>query len=848
MGEKHVSLPKLEPIEANELEDDPDLWMRDEVAVGSAYPSSSQRWEAFYDPSFVEPSAYLSELGPAAFDAALVQSDNRSEKSQTVSHTFRQPPVLRSLRLVGLGFSSWLFEHDLTSNKFRSKFPQKTISGLSQSTTESLIQGFADCGARFRRLGHFTEKYLVSKTSSSSAVAMARLISNAVDALSFIILEDTAGTHSFLQLQDKFEKPSNLLILLCDLADLVEAARNDIALLSSLFQFACLNESRSPGARSLMVLTLKHVSEPWLYSMSCCLGMRGEAGCDKTLISRIKEEARDHVKRTDATMRDSAIPTFISRQDKTAMLETCNEFVLLQQYLNDDTKATTNVYESQPDELSLMWHFEGSALQDDFARIQKREATLASVLTSPNDSHFSHTPSKALPGATEELSFLDPYGDSGHSISDQSDIAAMRMESDVFATRDLTPESDVAQAVRICLTTASHSHILQSTYPLSLAPHLSFAPLVESQHRVLGRACLGMLFRRHGLREHLLLQYRFHLFGDGGFAARLSQALFSEGLSPVGARRDFSQPSNYSLSLKNRKTWPPGGSELRLALMDILSVTYFDSHTLQSSSTGQLPGGLSFGIRNLSEAEIAQVMDPNGLAALDFLRLQYTAPSPLDLILSEEIMDKYDTIFKLLLRVSRVSSANLHISSLRNSDQSETKAGMRFRIAASRFTEALSSYFSQTAIVEPWHYFLARLTELEKSLDTPLEHISGSISSIRELRAAHESMLDNILAGLMLRQRQVPIMNLLEEIFGIILRFSEARNQTGRSSPKDEDIEKLYDAFTSKVGTFLSVCRGLSGKQSYMASSGATSGVTISDKIDDLILRLDMNGWWSAHA
>ena len=95
------------------------------------------------------------------------------------------------------------------------------------------------------------------------------------------------------------------------------------------------------------------------------------------------------------------------------------------------------------------------------------------------------------------------------------------------------------------------------------------------------------------------------------------------------------------LGTTHEERWPPASSELQLTLMGILNETYGKAQASQDSRRANeqaLPGALSFAIRQLPEAEIDQVLDPNSLYALDFLRLRYTIGAPLDAIMTGDAL------------------------------------------------------------------------------------------------------------------------------------------------------------------------------------------------------------------
>ncbi|CAN9145489.1 unnamed protein product [Alternaria alternata] len=135
-------------------------------------------------------------------------------------------------------------------------------------------------------------------------------------------------------------------------------------------------------------------------------------------------------------------------------------------------------------------------------------------------------------------------------------------------------------------------------------------------------------------------------------------------------------------------------------------------------------GQLNFAIRNLTEAEQEKVMDPDALHALDFLRLQYVAPAPLNLVITSTSLEKYDYIFKFLLRLLRMLFVVSHLPR-RYADSN----ARQFRTEAYHFVITLTNYVFQSETV---YYF-----------------------------------------ALLLRRRQRKIMALVEEIFDHILLFAK---------------------------------------------------------------------------
>jgi hypothetical protein len=332
--------------------------------------------------------------------------------------------------------------------------------------------------------------------------------------------------------------------------------------------------------------------------------------------------------------------------------------------------------------------------------------------------------------------------------------------------------------------------------------------------------------------------------GDGVFVTRLSSALFDPNASTTERQLGVMRSgTGMGLKLGDRESWPPASSELRLALMGILSDCYQSSPEYRILQTGtygagsDLPGSLSFAIRNLSKEEADQILDPNSLHALDFLRLQYSPPAPLNAVISPSSLEKYDSVFKFLLRLIRLVFVVAHLPRPKN------RASItRFGAHARHFINGCAVYFFDTGVRETWSAFDAYLDERETHLATEdSDEVPDSgikdLGSIDDLRREHEACLDRMLFALLLRRRQAKMMALLEEIFGAVLAFDKLCRGDGEV---DTEVAGLLAAFEEKVGVFLTVCRGLVGKKGYGPESEGENG------IGRLVAAVDLGGFWES--
>jgi hypothetical protein len=306
--------------------------------------------------------------------------------------------------------------------------------------------------------------------------------------------------------------------------------------------------------------------------------------------------------------------------------------------------------------------------------------------------------------------------------------------------------------------------------------------------------------------------------------------------------------------------------------MDVLSESIFPSgakHGIhRAGKEGELPGGLSFAVREMSAEELEKCMDPDGIDALEFLKLHYKPPSPLEAIITETALYRYDRIFRLLLRILRM----LFVVNMLFRDsmtRSRSWKGIdsvtrKFCIEAHHFVSALGGYMVESGIGTTWARFEDKLLELEQWIekdenDSECTGLEGE--GLEKLRAYHESILDRIMFATLSRKRQAPVMKIVNEIFEAILKFAKiVRGCVARgamNASEQEEVAALYISFKRRVGIFISVCRGLSEKRGYgdgrkdlegrraVDSLFGTGYKEEANMLQMLLLKMEMTGYYS---
>ncbi|KAA6408525.1 MAG: spc97 spc98 family [Lasallia pustulata] len=873
-----------EQVEAIESIDNEDIWSFPGDNRWQQVHGVYNTWEKFYDADFQEPrSAYISEAGPRALDAALVlqgRLDSRVSPEQSIGIVTRSDHLVAAILQLGLGRDSLLFKYDHEKQTFSHVLEHVRMSGCSLQAFQSLVADFVECGNTTRMLNTFVERSFKSRKSSPARIAFADAVSVIQSAIEMQLSIPMTSIQSVLQLQTLFYRPSLIVSCLRELIQGIEAVSTDEELLSKLYKVIQNLEYTHNWLRPVLLELLGRVSRPWLDFAGEWIGLGTNTSLPVTALTKsrsfvnVMKETRNSSIGTEAqaieySFDSHQMPDFITEDDAEVMYETGKSLRLLQAQLPEHplVRGVTNSGLMAP---SLDWHFSWQDVERVETLARDYEANVNNAIRDFTR-YGADNRSDILSSGDPNIFAFETFGTSEEDI--QAHVAASQ---GLFET----PLSDVGVGKQSGMQGAMRDALDEeagidatTTFapPLFLTPLLSFTPLLTTQARLINASCLRLFFKQHSLRSHFTLQRRYHLFGDGVFTSRLSHALFDPELHTAERRKGVARAGSLGLKLGFRDTWPPASSELRLALMGILTGSYRSSSPQGQGQhrrdTDDLPGDLSFAIREISEIELQRCLDPNSIYALDFLRLQYKPPAPLESVITPSSLDKYDTLFKLLLRVTRMlyvvnqlfhDARKCGSHRWANKNASSGPTVHRFRIDGHHFVSAVAGYFFDV-VEETWRVFEDKLNEIETRLDD--DHASGEVEGLHQLRDYHERVLDRIMFALFLRKRQEQVMGLLEEIFTVILTFARFSSRWAlgeKKGPAEEvEITVLYAKFQKNVRVFINVCRGLSerrgvaggkskerqggrGKEDMREDGGNTIGM--------LLLRLEMSGYYEQSA
>ncbi|KAI0132765.1 Spc97/Spc98 family protein [Xylariales sp. AK1849] len=849
-----------------------DTWLRDEELPKPSAEFKS--WDGFVMPDIppVEP-LFLTEAGPLAYDAAL-QSPDDSLRINNYGHNVVQTnPYISALLALALGRASIFFTWDEKSTSFAQNLDKLRISGYSTDVLQSLQQRCLQCGNISRFLNMFVQ---VTYRTHPSAGRIA--LAKAIDSLLLVIQRElgsrTRQIGSLLQLQSLVQPVHCILAYVSLLVTKINKARTDEHLLSVLFEETQALEHGDELLSEVMREVLTRVTEPWTDFAQKWIGVRIEAGNpitkDGTGKSFVKVENVAYmddfgleVSEPDYVLDERRIPSFVSEDIARTMFETGRNLRLLRTHHPENPLCNLNLVQSKKPP-SLEWHYDWKSIEQLQQEVDEYEASLLKAVRhqgSNRGGNLFHDQTNTNSGYSLQL-----FGREENQLAEQLLLSIKQLSQPLPALSEADKLSQLVHSRLFEDELRTQQKRLDLTPHWSLVPVLSFGPLVEAQARLVNREYMRLLFSSHKLRDHIVLQRDFQLLGNGLFCSRLSHALFDTELETAERQAGVARKGGVmGLRLGGRESWPPASSELRLALMGVLTESYCPPTMAQSSmkEVHDLPGDLSFAVRDLSDEEIDKCLDPGSLEALDFLRLSYKPPAPLAPIITPVILVKYDRIFKLLLRVLRmlyVTGEMYRDTNVRTSRWGEIDiASLRFRFEAQHFVASITTYFLDTGIGLPWSRFEDWLAMVQSGLeDDNAAHQKARLLSPNGLREYHEQVLDHIMQTIFLRKRQQPVLKLLEDIFALILKFSKfARLKATGQLEKVEgsSSQELYSAFKKKVNIFITVCRALNEKggqssrqtrNDFMTYDGKASGAEEENTIDRFLVQLDMSAHYRA--
>lgn len=850
---------------AGELED---IWSLDQLNDGPDYRTPLRSWEHYEDRSFREPiSAYFSESGAKGFDAALAHQAVRGRRWDC-GRIVRNGAFFQSLLRLGLGWNSLFFRYNNQKKEFEKVLDDVRVSGVSLLGTNNLIGEMLQCGRDMQRVRTFVRNNPLKLNGLSALSTFSSAAATIIYTLEKHLVRYSEDAASLLQIKTLFQQPNELVGALANMVDIAEDATSDSEVISAVFGRAAYFSQRFAWMEKPLYELAVYVADPWLKFVESWIGLRSETsglvdqvadGRSFAVLERSEgnERTKTDLPRVDYSYHPDQIPSFIPADQAQLIFESGRSLRLLKRLHPQHPIAHGQILR-HTDAPSLHCAVTWADIERIQGRAHEYEAKLRSEILKYNRGQAPGLDAQTKPTPQS------PGEEEGKGIVNVFELFDPEDEKHVTGLL-ATPRTMEKDTLGKILVQPGNSGIEGNFGPeLASTLYLSLAPVISSQARLIDFSCLHLLFKEHEIRYHLTLQWRFQLLGEGYFTTRLSHSLFDPEMRS-GERKSGVVRSGVhtGLRLGSRDTWPPASSELRLVLIGLLNECYSasddikGSENIQHNKEKELPGGLSFSIRELTEEEIVKCKDPNAIEALDFLRLQYKPPTVLEAIITQRSLNKYDRLFKHLLRLLRmvsVASSLIRDSTARGSLSGDARnVFQKFRVDSQRFIHSVCDYSFHVAVGSTWQRFQDTLSGIEHCLDRG--DIDGTIQaahSVPRLRDYHEDILDQILFALFLSKRHAQAAKLLENIFRTILTFAPLSRMDGMSGVRHEreaTVQQLYTIFRKQASTFVSYLRSLDGgrasSKSLDRSSATFASRTESTNIfDHLLIRLDVKEYY----
>ncbi|RMD43688.1 hypothetical protein DV735_g1405, partial [Chaetothyriales sp. CBS 134920] len=590
-----------------------DVWILPEVTLPTKDPILNS-WDTFLKGLKEEDfcPAYLSEAKPRVFDAVIQATCNTPVKRVQPDY------FLNALWELALGRNSGVFVWDEQASNFTQTVEAFTVTGFAPGTIQAVVEDFKTGAAIFRRL---QRQQGPSGGRRADTIAFDAVLRSCLLSIEAYMELQRPHICSVLSLRRVFEGPLSMLQICQQLSGVFQDSQTTAVRLHSLFDHCVALSMQQPQFRPLINQVLAAVSEPTLRQLGAALGLG--LGLNTGRYATVETETVLHN---------------VFAQSKLLQIaqETHESLCLLDKVASERLAAATVPGSDGLLRLAFSWA-ELDSLQQDASRYE--EAARSRMQGTAKGEVSQHDTITDRP---------DTESNSKDEEADK-DMGLLLPHLDSFSS-ELLPKDDVQNVALDCLMSPDNTNSLLAV-PLSEVLDLSLSPFICAQHRLLSYSLLNTLFCTYRFSSHLHMLRQIHLFGNGMFTARLSMALFDshdndvDGDNPMG---DHSTTTTPGLRLQTRDSWPPASSELRLVLMGILS------DSLQDTT--------SFAIRELADDELEACRDINSIHALDFLKLQY---KPANALLEAVLMmttppattaDKYDAIFRHMLRVLRLKS------------------------------------------------------------------------------------------------------------------------------------------------------------------------------------------------
>ncbi|KAM9854528.1 gamma-tubulin complex component 6 [Aulostomus maculatus] len=332
-----------------------------------------------------------------------------------------------------------------------------------------------------------------------------------------------------------------------------------------------------------------------------------------------------------------------------------------------------------------------------------------------------------------------------------------------------------------------------------LIKHSVTTPLITHVSLV-NKAVVDYFFVELGVERHFEALRHFLLMEDGEFAQSLSDLLFEK--------------------LGSGQT--PGELLTPLVLNSILC------KALQYSLHGDTPlaGNFTFALRFLPET-----FHPHAPDSLNCLELRYKVDWPLNIIITDSCMNKYNRLFSFLLQLKHMvwSLRDVWFHLKRTALVKGAGRSVQFRQLQlyrhemQHFVKVIQGYIANQILQVSWSEFTAKL---------------ATASDLDAIHRTHADYLNRAIFRGLLTEKAAPVMNIIHSIFSLILKFRAQLIAQPWDNQQGEAVHPSFIAMQQSYNTFKYYSHFLFKVVTKLVNRG------YQPHLEDFLLRINFNNYY----
>ncbi|XP_059916377.1 gamma-tubulin complex component 6 isoform X2 [Gadus macrocephalus] len=332
-----------------------------------------------------------------------------------------------------------------------------------------------------------------------------------------------------------------------------------------------------------------------------------------------------------------------------------------------------------------------------------------------------------------------------------------------------------------------------------LMKHSVTGPLITHMSLV-NKAVVDYFFVELGVERHFEALRHFLLMEDGEFAQSLGDLLFEK--------------------LGSGQT--PGELLTPLVLNSILS------KALQYSLHGDIrqAANFTFALRFLPDT-----FHPHAPDSLNCLELRYKVDWPLNIIITDGCMNKYNRLFSFLLQLKHMvwSLRDVWFHLKRTALVKGAGHSVQFRQLQlyrhemQHFVKVIQGYIANQILQVSWSEFTAKLAT------------AGDLDAIHRM---HADYLNRAIFRGLLTEKAAPVMNIIHSIFSLILKFRAQLIAQPWSSHQGETVHPSFIAMQQSYNTFKYYSHFLFKVVTKLVNRG------YQPHLEDFLLRINFNNYY----